>query len=244
MTLTKTLWRGVTVDTRTAKMLEEVAWLTPALPQLRPTQGSFNRGGVAQSAGTHDGAGAVDLDTGNLNEDQKQEYVFQLRRVGFAAWIRRTWQGSWGEHIHAISVSEPDASAGAKAQVRDYLAGLNGLASRKGDDGPRDFVGRTWESYLASLPKHVDVTKKDVAVMAGDVFLMQGEGESTAVFLVAADCTRKVGVPSLEVLKDFGYIIESGGGKVLNPPAGSGAYPFDKYSVWPVRKATLDAIPG
>ena len=41
-------------------------------------------------------------------------------------------------------------AASAHRQVIDYYENRNGLASGARDDGPRQFVGTTWESYTAA----------------------------------------------------------------------------------------------
>jgi hypothetical protein len=76
----------------------------------------------------------------------RQRVVTVLRRVGFAAWLRNPDQGDWPWHIHAAAISDTDLSSAAQHQVGDYYLGLNGLANRGPDDGPRDVI-RTWEEY-------------------------------------------------------------------------------------------------
>lgn len=150
--MTRVRWRGVVVDKRTAAMLDELAALTGDV-YVRPTQGSYNAGGVAASAGTHDAGGAVDIAAAQLAPSARAVIVREARRVGFAAWLRTPAQSSWPFHIHAIAVQpggKPDRgilSFGAHQQVIDYYENRNGLASRAPDDGPRDFVGVTFETY-------------------------------------------------------------------------------------------------
>lgn len=135
---------GVRVNERTKAMLREAERILA--PRLTYTQGSYNPGGVSASAGTHDGGGTVDVSVRNLSSSQRAEVVRVLRRVGFAAWLRNPSQGSWPYHIHAVAVSDPDLSSGAQHQVGDYYQGLNGLAGRGRDDGPR-VTKVTWEQY-------------------------------------------------------------------------------------------------
>jgi hypothetical protein len=54
--------------------------------------------------------------------------VKALRQVGFAAWDR-TGKGNWPPHIHAVAIGDNTASSSAKGQVRDFLAGGDGLAN-------------------------------------------------------------------------------------------------------------------
>ena len=129
----RTTYDGKTVDWLTRAALEDTAKRLGY--DLTLAQGSYNAGGVSASAGTHDGGGAVDL--APYDHDRK---VRELRRTGFAAWYRPTIPGLWNAHIHAVLIGNRKLSAGAAAQVVDYLNGRNGLASHAPDDGPRDFV--------------------------------------------------------------------------------------------------------
>jgi hypothetical protein len=104
--------------------------------KLRLVQGSFNPGGVAASAGTHDGGGALDVSVRGLSEDQIRHRVQSLRQAGWAAWHRFSPPFS-GPHIHAIAIGDPLLSAGAKSQVEDYKRGRNGLAGHARDPDPR-----------------------------------------------------------------------------------------------------------
>ena len=96
------------------------------------TQGGYNRGGVAASAGTHDGGGVYDLTKFNAATRVKN-----LRKLGVAIWRRKTNQGHWVEHLHGVVDGDGTASAGAKNQVTAYHKGRNGLANNAADDGPK-----------------------------------------------------------------------------------------------------------
>ena len=144
-------WRGVPVDARTATQLDEVNRLLASI-SFWPAQGSYSST-VAASASTHSGGGAVDIKAAGLSDADINTIVDAMRSVGFAAWHRTPAQGLV-HHIHGISVGCPDLSGidnpvtGTAAwQVAEYLAGRNGLAGRGADDGPRNHVGVTWESY-------------------------------------------------------------------------------------------------
>jgi hypothetical protein len=142
-----TTWRwGVLLDERTADMLDEAQRLSGV--SITCTQGCYS-GGVEQSAGTHDGGGAVDLSASGLNQGEKDAVLLAGRQVGFALWHRTPSQGNWPYHFHGIAGGCPDLSSGARDQWNDFLAGRNGLANNAPDDGPRDFhyVGITWEEY-------------------------------------------------------------------------------------------------
>jgi hypothetical protein len=97
------------------------------------TQGSYQAGaGDPNSAGTHDKGGVVDL-----HWCGHAECVWALRKAGMFASHRTPDQGPWVDHVHAVVVGHPLLATGARAQVWDYLAGKNGLATHAADDGPR-----------------------------------------------------------------------------------------------------------
>lgn len=157
-----TYWRGAYTDDRTAEMLDGLVALLPpdVAAKVRPTQGSYS-GGVAASGGTHDGCGAVDLagqDSG-MTQSDREAIRNGGRQVGFAMWIRDPSQSDWPWHLHGIAVQPGGKgdrgclSSGAHGQVIDYYEGRNGLASGAADDGPRDWVGVTWETYEQSNPE-------------------------------------------------------------------------------------------
>ncbi|MEU4742590.1 peptidoglycan-binding domain-containing protein [Actinosynnema sp. NPDC023658] len=138
-------YHGATMNTRTKAMLVEAERLLGR--SLGITQGSYNPGGVAGSAGTHDGGGALDISVSGMTATTRTTVTRALRQVGFAAWIRTPAQG-FEYHIHAIALSDPDQSSGAQHQSGDYYLGFNGLADRAADDGPVVTPKETWEEYL------------------------------------------------------------------------------------------------
>ncbi|OPG05711.1 peptidoglycan-binding protein [Microbispora sp. GKU 823] len=135
---------GVVVDTRTRSMLAEAKRLLGR--GLVLLQGSYNPGGDPTSAGTHDGGGVVDISVEGMDSATRTAVVRALRRVGFAAWVRSPDQADWPWHIHAAAISDTDLSSQAQHQIGDYYLGLNGLAGRGPDDGPKVTI-RTWEEY-------------------------------------------------------------------------------------------------
>lgn len=135
-----TTYDGKRVDWLTRQALEAVAKeLNYADGVISLTQGSYNKGGVSASAGTHDGGGVVDIRAYDY-----ERKVRVLRKHGFAAWYRPTIKGLWPAHIHAVQVGNAKLSRAAEAQVDAYLAGKDGLASNGPDNGPREYVGRRW----------------------------------------------------------------------------------------------------
>lgn len=127
-------FRGRTLNRRTIAMVEQAEEFLGY--QLHVMQGSYNRGGVSASAGTHDGGGAVDLAwPGNRAKTNRAQWG--LRLVGFAAWVRPELRDEWGNHIHCIAIGDREMSNGARKQVQDYYHGLNGLAGHDRDRSPR-----------------------------------------------------------------------------------------------------------
>ncbi|MBD2898102.1 hypothetical protein amrb99_70690 [Actinomadura sp. RB99] len=135
---------GYTVDARTQAMLAEAERLLGFTLVL--SQGSYNPGGDPSSAGTHDGGGVVDISVTGMSAATRTSVARALRQVGFAAWVRNPNQGDWPWHIHAAAINDTDLSSQAQHQTGDYYLGLNGLADRGADDGPRVPI-HTWEEY-------------------------------------------------------------------------------------------------
>jgi peptidoglycan hydrolase-like protein with peptidoglycan-binding domain len=135
---------GYVVDTRTQAMLTEAQRLLGFRLVLQ--QGSYNPGGDPTSAGTHDGGGVVDIAVTGMSAATRTAVARVLRQVGFAAWVRDPSQGDWPWHIHAAAINDTDLSSQAQHQTGDYYLGLNGLANRGPDDGPRIPI-HTWEEY-------------------------------------------------------------------------------------------------
>lgn len=135
---------GYVVNTRTQAMLTETERLLGF--HLTLSQGSYNPGGDPTSAGTHDGGGVVDISVTGMSASTRTKVARALRTVGFAAWVRNPSQGDWPWHIHAAAINDTDLSSQAQHQIGDYYLGMNGLANRGPDDGPRIPI-HTWEEY-------------------------------------------------------------------------------------------------
>jgi hypothetical protein len=152
---------------------------------VRPTQGSASGGSVSASAGTHDGGGAIDIAGQDAGMTQAHRDVIESagRQVGMAMWIRTPDQSDWPWHIHGIAVQpggewdQGCLSGGAHGQVVDYYEGRNGLASGAADDGPRDWVGVTWETYRASAPPEPPRDEDDMA--KARIFTLAGTDNTT-----------------------------------------------------------------
>lgn len=132
---TRVTYQGRTVNERTRQILEAANTLLRSkrygseTSDIYLVQGSYNGGGVAASAGTHDGGGAGDVTAHNYKNRIKV-----LRLLGCAAWYRPTIKNLWSAHIHFIVIGDNTASWGAKSQVADYKANRNGLANKGRDE--------------------------------------------------------------------------------------------------------------
>lgn len=152
MSMKRLEFRGRTLNWRTVDMIETAEKIHGS--KFSILQGSYNKGGVSASAGTHDGGGAVDCwPTASTVDD----VVLSLRKVGFAAWRRYPIPNLWGSHVHAIALDDTEASLGAKTQMHEYRVGQDGLAGHNNDNGPRIRIV-TWEQYVKAHPNVMKVS--------------------------------------------------------------------------------------
>lgn len=144
-------WRGVelTARHRDALRYAERLWQAryPGLT-IVPVQGSWADGSL--SAGTHTGAGAVDIRTRHLTRDQRVALVRALKDAGMAVWFRPpNWDGrGGGEHIHALDIGgQTGMDPGARDQIRKYDAKRNGLRNNAADNTyrPNPPVKYSWK---------------------------------------------------------------------------------------------------
>ncbi|MBX7097727.1 MAG: peptidoglycan-binding protein [Myxococcaceae bacterium] len=141
-------FRGVTLNERTKVMLQRAELYAHKLGvhgDFGLVQGSYHPG-VAASAGTHDGGGAMDVSVAGRSHATQLKMVKALRLAGFAAWTRGPADG-FSPHIHAIAIGDRDLAPLARQQVHDYFAGRNGLASNLVD--PDRAVGRPYPRWAA-----------------------------------------------------------------------------------------------
>lgn len=131
-------WRGVKL---TARHRNALRWAERKFQKkypgvsFIPVQGSWS--GAAASAGTHSGAGAVDLRTRHLTKEQRIYMVRCLKDAGQAVWYRaNNWDGrGGGEHAHALDIGgQTGMDAGAKQQIRSFDQKRNGLRNNAVDN--------------------------------------------------------------------------------------------------------------
>lgn len=196
--MTRVKFEDFDMDARTRDML--IAARVVCKAPLVITQGCYNAGGVAASAGTHDGGGALDIRAVNLDTGERLEVVSWLRHVGFAASLRSPTEGKWPWHIHCIAVGCPDLSRGAKNQATAYKNGRNGLANNGPDKGTRAWVDWTWERYKKTYPnlltedivQQSDIDKIVAAVVPAVVAKMTPVVQSFSAFN-AKNLTQQLG---------------------------------------------------
>lgn len=186
----KTTVDGKTLNQRTADMLSRAE--ARLGENLYVVQGSYNTG-VSQSAGTHDGGGAIDVSP----TSNPSAVVKALRDSGFAAWHRTANQGDWAEHIHAIAIGDPELSSGARAQVAEYYAGYDGLAGSGRDTGYRPDPIPVWPIKLPTVSAttvenqfKTDKPRKAVAVRRVQRILNERLGTNLGLDGVAGPKTK------------------------------------------------------
>lgn len=188
---THTTHDGKVVNKRTKAMLLEAEKRLGY--ELTIVQGSYNRG-VSQSAGTHDGGGAIDLAPWDW-----QTKVMVLRRVGFAAWYRPAIAGHWNAHIHAIAIADRELSDGAANQVKAYYNGRDGLAGNGPDPHERPNpipVFKYWKTFSVHYlnVRHqfmTDKPKKTIGVKMIQRALNKKLGLNLSLDGIAGPATRR-----------------------------------------------------
>lgn len=152
---TRVTWRGVRI---TARMRDALRWAERRVQArypgvtIVPTQGSWSNGTL--SAGTHTGAGAVDLRTRHLTTDQRIATVRALKDAGLAPWYRDEADG-FDPHIHVLDRVTTNMHPSARWQVQQWNARRSGLTSNRPDPSYRPNPPRKW-----SFPKSTPITEK------------------------------------------------------------------------------------
>ena len=218
MTLKHVQFRGHTLNQRTIDMTLEaernvrVSRGIPADFRFDITQGSYNTS-VPASAMTHAGGGAVDIRATPLTSGQRATVVRELRRVGFAAWLRKKGGSFPFDHVHAIAIGDPDLHPQADEQVVDYRHGRNGLANNGPDDGPPDFRHHTWDEYRAkrklpdAIPSSTPVAKKRDIHLTVRALRMAAAGDPIShTFGFDAEQFMAVAFTGLRVISDDVFI--------------------------------------
>lgn len=139
----RVVFRGGLMNVRTKVMLQRAELYWKGAGTFTVTQGSYHKG-VAASAGTHDGGGALDLSVRGKSQAQINQMVKSLRQAGFAAW-QRTPADGFAPHIHAVAIGDREAAPLAKSQMQSYFAGRNGLRNNGPDRNAN--LGRPYPTW-------------------------------------------------------------------------------------------------
>ena len=116
-------------------------------------------GGAPQSGGTHATGGAFDL----LDLPGDVDWWVARQMGADASWSRPyNWDGHDGmAHFHGV-LTGCIHNGPARYQIDDVRAGLNGLANRGRDTGPRPLSNRTWREGI-EWAKEQDMTPEQQA---------------------------------------------------------------------------------
>jgi hypothetical protein len=149
---TRTTYGGKTVNQRTKVMLQTAEkYAQGVTTPFTLTQGSYNKGGVAASAGTHDGGGAGDISVAGMSRAQIDSTIQAMRMAGFAAWYRTPAEG-FAYHIHFEAIGDKEESPSGAAQVVGLFGGKNGLANNGPDTAPAS-IGRPFPTWAGKYGK-------------------------------------------------------------------------------------------
>lgn len=156
-------WRGVTVCTCMTPPLAELARISGNDIRVTPIRGfgSYQSGTTASGA-TATGGGHVDINLEGYSQEQRLRLERLARSIGWYADIRypRWWSryfgkwltARWQHHLHMLLKECPHLSGAAEDQIREWIAGQNGLVGGNLNDGPRpdEFLLMTWWKYKAA----------------------------------------------------------------------------------------------
>lgn len=190
----RVVFRGKLMDNKTKAFLMEMEEKLGY--ELTVVQGCYNPGGVAQSGGTHDGGGVVDLTAYDYRRKVKV-----AADLGAFAYYREYRPGLWGAHIHLGIRDHGRLSSAAQAQQRDWdnKPPLNALADHAVWNGYHPGKQITFKYPVAKepvVPKPTNVTKaRDEVVKA-----IHNLGDAAA-FLDDADQSRVVAKKQVDEIK-------------------------------------------
>lgn len=146
------IWHGVTVCpciVASAPLVErrfrEAGLIVQGFGGL-VSQGCYSAGAVAASAGTHDGGGVLDLKDWSPYRADIDALFTDCGWLDFYRPYGALYARSPAHH-HIVLNGCPHLSQAAADQVTAAKAGLNGLAGKGKDDGPRPL--KTWQQALA-----------------------------------------------------------------------------------------------
>ena len=171
------------------------------------SQGCYSAGAVAASAGTHDGGGVLDLKDWTPYRADADVLFTACGWLDFYRPYGVLYAKSPAHH-HVVLNGCPHLASGADAQRIDALNGLNGLAGKGKDSGPRP--GLTWQQAVAqdggAVPADITTTTEDDMIFIkspGRQYALIGPGYSKeCVGQVAIDVGSAIASKSLVNLND------------------------------------------
>lgn len=192
-------YRGHSFNYRTMLMIKKAEKLAGQAASI--TQGSFSSS-VGASAGTHSGGGAIDIN------QTSNKWIRAMRGAGFAAWARGKKWGSpkFPNHTHGIAVGDKQLSPEARAQVRSFMKGRDGLAGN-GPDPHADLFGggmggfgniggsgvRRWKSLALRALKEAGISTNQIGRFLA---LMNAESGGNPRAINKTDSNAKKGIAS------------------------------------------------
>lgn len=219
---------GFTLDARTAELWKQIQVIYPLMggtgkPYI--VQGSYNDS-VGQSAGTHDGSGAIDVSL-TMKSDKNWKALERAGRwVMQAGWHReplyRNGKLVWSDHYHGITLGDEKVAPVAARQQQDYLANppRNGLADHSVDE--------SWRPDKLFTPLYPILTV-DYKNMVREAKKTKGHLPFPGIKRIQAALNVKLGL-KLKIDGKFGPLTKSA------------------YKTWEkkvgVKGAALDGVPG
>lgn len=163
-------FEGHQFNRRTVQFIQQVRIIYALLGgtgKVFIVQGSYNDG--PNSAGTHEGGGAIDFDL--THETAKNWMLLQraCRICGGADWDRPPTD-DWGHHNHCIVIGDKTMDPSAGRQVQQYFAGTNGLAGHGHDPTWKPSVIPVFRYPLRIV--HLDNVRREAAKKSGWVPLL------------------------------------------------------------------------
>lgn len=149
-------FRGIWSDPQTVAMLTELAAISGTF-YVDPIEGYGSWADNSASGGIDNGAGHADLNLEGRTDAVCRWIETKARSLGFLAYWRPRVSSTgyvykWQAHLHLVNKTAAGLSAAAVEQIKDYKAGLNGLANNGPDTGSRAYVETTWAEYLEENP--------------------------------------------------------------------------------------------
>jgi len=184
------------------------------------SQGCYSTS-VAASKGTHAGGGVWDLDDWTSYRTDVDVLFTACGWIAFHRIYGQLYPKS-PAHWHVVLNGCPHLDPTAQRQIVDAKAGLNGLAGKGKDSGPRPLV--TWQAVIAA--HNSTPTQKEDDDMASQKYLHKFTGHPAVFFGDLETCRW---VKTAEEAADLDYETRSRFGNTGLPVAGPGVILIPAY---------------